>query len=565
MDARPGGIDVHETDAHKEADIWLGTLAATPRQRRLTFATMAGLLVAFCAVAPFATMRLPESDGFIPAVQSIIFVADLTIAVLLFTHFSVHRSRALLALANAYLFTAFIVVVHTLTFPRAFAPEGLVGAGLQTTAWLRIVWHFSLPAGVIGYVALKHRPGDGDGIRASMRSVVGCSVIGAAALALAILWVFTAADKLLPPLLVDRLTFSPLVLFIGAFGTAVCGIALVLLLTRKGSVLDHWLAISVAATTAEIAMVTFLSGGRFDLGWYTVRIFGVVASTTVLLALLTETERLHARLSMTLRALERERDNKLLSAQAASAAIAHEIRQPLAAIAASNGAALRFLKKAPPDLGQVRAALELAIGSCHQASEMIDDIRSLFRRVDEPGQPVDLNEVIASVIHSHRQQLRRGRVEARHEPAAGLPLVRGHKAQLQEVVVNLVHNAIEAMATTTSRDRLLKLTTQRRGDDAIVVQVLDTGPGIEPERLDEIFDAFVTTKPQGTGLGLAICRMIVEHHGGELTVSSDGRSGALFEFVLPVMSSEAQVGQEHVDQRKPVRPPSGRPAARART
>jgi signal transduction histidine kinase len=178
--------------------------------------------------------------------------------------------------------------------------------------------------------------------------------------------------------------------------------------------------------------------------------------------------------------------------------------------------------------------LELAIGSCHQASEMIDDIRSLFRRVDEPGQPVDLNEVIAAVIHSHQQQLRRGKVEARHEPAAGLPLVRGHKAQLQEVVDNLVNNAIEAMATTTSGHRLLKLTTQRRGDDAIVVDVLDTGPGIDPARLDEIFDAFVTTKPQGTGLGLAICRMIIEHHGGELTASSDGRSGALFQFVLPV-------------------------------
>ena len=552
MDARPGGLDLHEIGAHKQPDVWLGTLAATPQERRATFAAMVFLLAVFCAAAPFATTKLPESDGFVPAVEAIIFIANLTTAALLFNHFSVHRSRALLALANVYLFTAFIVVGHTLSFPRAFAPDGLVGAGIQTTAWLRIVWQFSFPAGVIVYVALKDRPGDADGIRASMRLVVGRSVIGAAGLALGILWFLTAADKLLPSLLIDRLTFSPLVLYTGAVDTAVCAIALFLLLTRKASVLDHLLAISVAATTAEMAMVTFLSGGRFDVGWYTVRIFGVVASTVVLLALLTEITRLHAKLSLALHAVERERDNKLLTAQAASAAIAHEIRQPLAAIAASNGAALRFLKKAPPDLGQVRASLELAISSCHQASAMIDDVRSLFRTIDEPGAPVDLNEVIVGVLQSRQQELSRGKVEVRHELAAGLPPVRGHKTQLQEVIVNLVNNAVEAMATTTDRPRLLTLTTQRRGEDAIVVQVLDTGPGIDPERLKEIFDAFVTTKPQGTGLGLAICRMIIDHHGGELTVSSDGRSGALFQFVLPAMVSAEQAGQEHVDQRRGV-------------
>ncbi len=294
-------------------------------------------------------------------------------------------------------------------------------------------------------------------------------------------------------------------------------------------------------------MVTFFSRGRFDVGWYTARMFGVVSSTAVLLALLTETGRLYAKLSMALRALERERDSKLLTAQAGSAAIAHEIRQPLAAIAASNGAALRFLKKAPPDLGQVQTSLELAISSCHRAGAMIDDIRSLYRRVDGHGQAVDMNEVILEVVHSHQQQLRRSKVEVRRELAARLPPVRGHKTQLQEVVVNLVNNAIEAMASTTERHRLLTLTTRVRGDDGVVVEILDTGPGIDPERLDEIFDAFVTTKSQGTGLGLAICRIIIEHHGGELTASSDARSGALFQFVLPVLASEEQVVQTHVD------------------
>ncbi len=206
---------------------------------------MAVLLVAFCAATPFATVRLAESEGFIPAVQAIIFVTDLTTAVLLFIHFSVHRSRALLALANAYLFTAFVVALHTLTFPQAFAPEGLVDGGAQTAPWLRIIWHCSFAAAVIGYVVLKNRPDDG-GIGAPTEWVVGCSVIGAAALALGIVWFLTAADELLPPLIVDRLDFSPLMLQIGAFETVLCGIALFLLLSRKGSALDHCLALSMA-------------------------------------------------------------------------------------------------------------------------------------------------------------------------------------------------------------------------------------------------------------------------------------------------------------------------------
>ena len=118
-----------------------------------------------------------------------------------------------------------------------------------------------------------------------------------------------------------------------------------------------------------------------------------------------------------------------------------------------------------------------------------------------------------------------------------LPLVDGHRGQLREVIFNLAHNAIEAMDSTTDRSRILRVTTQLHGPDAIAVAVEDTGPGIDPEKLDRIFTAFVTTKSQGMGLGLAICRMIVEQHGGQLTASSDGKNGALFQFVLPIASA----------------------------
>jgi signal transduction histidine kinase len=525
--------------------VWLATLPATAQQRRRTFAVVAVLFAALFAMAPFAKVRLPEGDGFIPFVQAVIVVTDLTTAVLLFTQFSLLRTRALLILANIYLFTALIVFVHTLTFPRAFAPQGLLVVSLQTTGWLFLIWHVSFPAAVIAYVRLNDNAGAKSSIGGSPRTVISGSIVGVTALVCAILWFLTAADRLIPLLFIDRLTYSPAVFYIGVFNTMVAGIALVLLLIRKGSVLDQWLTVSVGAMATQLAMTTFFSGGRFDLGWYSFRIFGVVSSTAVLLGLLGETMRLYAKLSIALRALQRERDNKLLSAQAATAATGHEIRQPLSAIASNGSAALIYLQKVPPNLGKAREMLEQMIDGCHHASEIIEGTRNLFRKTDQAGQPIDLNEIVLDVIQAHQEQLMRHAVEPRFELTDGLPRVRGDRAQLQEVVANLVNNAVDAMAGTTDRDRLLWVKTTSRGRDAIAVEIQDTGPGIDRTRLGSIFDALVTTKPHGSGLGLAICQMIVERHAGKLTADSDGASGARFEFVLPTMAAEGAAGSGH--------------------
>jgi len=130
-------------------------------------------------------------------------------------------------------------------------------------------------------------------------------------------------------------------------------------------------------------------------------------------------------------------------------------------------------------------------------------------------------------------------VTTRTELASELPLISGHKRQLQQVISNLVQNAIEAMDNTTDRDRLLRVRTGLHNRDAIIVAVEDSGPGVDPKQLGSIFDAFFTTKSHGVGLGLAICRMIVERHGGQLTAASDGNNGARFQFVLPTDFSDA--------------------------
>jgi signal transduction histidine kinase len=521
-----------------EPGAWLATLPATAQQRRRAFAAVAVLFALLLAAAPFARVRLPEGDGFIPFVQAVIVITDLIAAALLFTQFSLLRWRALLALAIAYLFTATIVFVHTLTFPRVFAPQGLLVTSLQTTGWLYLIWRLSFPIGVIAYLLLSHADDAKRRMGGSPLLLIGCSLAGVPALVGAILWFLTTADRLLPTLFTDRLTFSPAVSAISAFGTAVSGIALFVLLIREGSALDQWLMVSVGATAAELTMVTFFSGGRFDLGWYCIRIFGVVSSTAVLIGLLSETTRLYAKLSIALGALQRERDNKLLSAQASTAAIAHEIRQPLTAIAANASAARRLLQQASPNLGEVREALEETVEGCHRASGVIEGVRRLFLGAGRGGEPIDLNGLILEVLQANQEQLKRGGVETRRELQDGLPPVRGDRAQLHEVVANLVNNAVEAMEGMTDRDRRLTVKTAMRGRNAIAVEIQDTGPGIDPSRLGGIFSAFVTTKTRGTGLGLAICQMIVENHGGTLTANSDGASGARFAFVLPRMAME---------------------------
>jgi PAS domain S-box-containing protein len=232
--------------------------------------------------------------------------------------------------------------------------------------------------------------------------------------------------------------------------------------------------------------------------------------------------------------LQRERDNKLLNVEAAAASIAHEVRQPLMAISVSSVAAIQFLEMTPPDLAELREILNEIVANCHHANEVFSSISALFKKIDQSRRPVDVNEIALGVLQSVNGQLQRHDVAIETELASDLPLVEGHRGQLRQVIFNLVQNAIEAMATTTDRTRLLRLTTHPQGDNAIVVAIDDCGPGIDSAQLNSIFDAFVTTKANGMGLGLAICRMIVQRHGGQLLASSDGRNGARLQFVLPV-------------------------------
>jgi two-component system NtrC family sensor kinase len=242
--------------------------------------------------------------------------------------------------------------------------------------------------------------------------------------------------------------------------------------------------------------------------------------------------------------LQRERNQKLMNLEAMAASIAHEVRQPLSAIATNGNAALRFLGRTPPDHKEVRSSLSKIISDSHRASQVFDNIRALFGKVDEGHELIDMNEIVLEVLHTLRGELKDRVFTVRTELTPQQPLVAGHRGQLQEVLLNLVRNAIEAMDAIKDGRRVLQVKTEHHDDPGkIVVAVEDSGPGIDPEKLEGIFDAFVSTKPQGMGLGLAICRMIIDRHDGKLSAWSGKRRGAVFQFVLPRQSADSSAAR----------------------
>jgi signal transduction histidine kinase len=515
---------------HKVVDKFessIATMTPTARQRRLTLVLAAIVLIATIIIAPFGAIQLRRIDGFIPATESAIVITDLFTAVLLFSQSRIIGSRGLLLLASGYLFSALMVLPHLLTFPGAFAPSGLLGAGLSTTAWLFIFWHLGLPVSVIGYAYLI------DERRPLARSAIYWSVACVIGLACVLTWIVVVHDDALPALFVDQIGFTPLANRVTSIDFVISLVALVVLWLRRKSVLDLWLMVAVSAMGAELAVTTFVITSRFSLGFYTQRIFSLAASTIVLSALLAEAVVLYARLANAIVRLRREQETKLMSAQAITAAIAHEIRQPLTRITAGGSAAQRFLKMAPPQLDKAKAALDGVVNAGHSTSAVIDGFRSLFGKADEEQQLVDMNELVPEVLESLNNQLNDHRVSIRVDLTPKLPLVSGNKGQLQEVVSNLIIDSIEAMAITAVEGRVLRIRTEIQGDK-IAVAVEDSGPGIDKDQLGDIFTAFVTTKPHGIGLVLAISRMIIDYHGGKLTAASYGKhGGASFQFVLP--------------------------------
>ena len=216
-----------------------------------------------------------------------------------------------------------------------------------------------------------------------------------------------------------------------------------------------------------------------------------------------------------------------------TASIAHEVNQPIAAAVTSADAGLRWLAARPPDLAEVRDALDRVIRAGSQAGEVIGRIRTLIRKVPEQKAPLDINETILETIALTRGEMDRHCILLRTELANGLPRIWGDRVQLQQVILNLIMNAIEAMSEINEASHELLIGTSIDGPGDVIVVIRDSGPGLKPESLAHLFDPFYTTKPAGMGMGLSICRSITEAHGGRLWATPNTPRGAIFQFRLP--------------------------------
>jgi C4-dicarboxylate-specific signal transduction histidine kinase len=214
------------------------------------------------------------------------------------------------------------------------------------------------------------------------------------------------------------------------------------------------------------------------------------------------------------------------------ASIAHEVNQPLAAIVANANASLNWLTRKDPELEEARASVNRIVQDATMASAVIRKIRHLAKRADLEVTQLDMNDVIEDAAALVKQEALNHRVMVRLALVPGLPLVRGDRIQLQQVVVNLAVNGIQAMATVTDRARVLSIRTERHDSDQVLVAVQDVGTGVDPDSLDRLFSAFYTTKPDGMGMGLAICRSIIEAHGGRISAFRNAGPGMTFQFTV---------------------------------
>jgi PAS domain S-box-containing protein len=216
-----------------------------------------------------------------------------------------------------------------------------------------------------------------------------------------------------------------------------------------------------------------------------------------------------------------------------TASIAHEVKQPLAGAITNADAGLRWLAGQQPNLEEARHALERIIRDGKRASEIINRIRALVRKSPCPRSWLDINEVILEVVALTHGEARRNQVSLRTELSDDLQPVLGDRVQLQQVILNLIVNAVEAIASVSEGPRELLVTSRKDAAQNVLVSVRDSGPGLTPESLAHLFDAFYTTKPDGMGMGLAISRSTIEAHGGRLWATSNAPRGAVFQFTLP--------------------------------
>jgi signal transduction histidine kinase len=513
-------------------DFVLSSLSPGPTQKRIALVVVLGLLAVFImVVGPLSNLQPGEIDAFVPAYTTATFVNGSITAILLFSQFTILRTRALLVISSGYLFSTLMTIPWILTFPGVFGPKPLVG-GLQSTPYLYFFWHAGFPLFVIGYALSKATDTSKRIWHGTVRGAIAVSVALTATTVSAAAFLFIVDYALLPRLQLDALHLSSLWPYVGVPAALLSILALIVLWIRRRSVLDLWLMVVMCAYAMELSLSYFPVPDRYSVGWYAGRLFGLLCSSLLLLVLLYEITTLYARLLRAVLAERREREARLITGDAVAATIAHEVKQPLVGMITSADAGLRFLERPIPDLVEAKEAFKQIVADGHRAGDVIGSIRAIFKKDERNRVLLEMNELIADTIALLSSDLLKHRITVQTARNGQLRKIRGDRVQLQQVLINLMTNAIDSMAGK-DEPRVLSVKSETYEPDGVKVLVADTGKGISSQYVEQIFNPLFTTKIDGMGMGLSICRSIIEAHGGRLWATLNAPRGAIFQFILP--------------------------------
>jgi signal transduction histidine kinase len=533
--------------ASNESRWLLSTSPATSGERAVAVAVVAVSFVAFVLTVPYVRVPLARIPAFIPIYQSALFLVDLITAVLLLGQFAWLRSRSMLLLAAGYLFDAAMIVAHTLSFPGLFAPTGLLGSGEQTTAWLYVFWHGGFPLFVLGYAYYRNHPHDVT--RGSFHVALYGTIVVIAVLTAGLTTLATAGHDLLPrvmqggdySMLVTK-GISPAVWILSLF-------ALIAVWRRNTSVLDLWMMVVLTIWLFDIALAAVFGSSRFDLGFYAGRVYGLIAASVVLIALMVEMIRLYGHLSDALR-LSEERNLDLINTREAMAraqrkeaidqttgGIAHDFNNLFTVICGN----LEMIGKAPDNKERVERSARNAMTAAKRGARLTRQLLSFGGQQVGRGARIDPNRLIHDLeplLHraAEGMQVMTGLSQVIHPIQVDAP-------QFEAALVNLIGNAkdsgadrviIETRNVTMNASQLGSMPDATPGE-YVVVTVRDTGPGMPPEVAARAFEPFFSTKKSGraSGLGLSQVYGFMRSVGGHVRLDTQPGRGTSVHMYFP--------------------------------